>query len=147
MNMRKRAGFLSLNRISELIWDIESRSSGLERQPLWGRGRVWTRARGVTPATGPTNIQRSHARPVVRFLQLLLMKRIFFRVGQVNRSKHHPLRRGHGPQALKEVSYTPLGGPQRAKRQRSATYKVMAPVRLALSCCILRNYHTAGDGD
>jgi hypothetical protein len=38
-------------------------------------------------------------------------------------------------------------GPRGAKEQWSATYKITAPVRLACFCCILRNYHTAGDGD
>jgi hypothetical protein len=38
--------------------------------------------------------------PTVHFLQMPLMKRKFFRVG---RSKHHPIRRGHGPLFLIEV--------------------------------------------
>jgi hypothetical protein len=54
MHVPKTAEFLSQNRISELIWDSESRNIDPERQQLWGRGRVWRRARGVTPATRPT---------------------------------------------------------------------------------------------
>jgi len=46
------------------------------------------------------------------------MKRKFFRVGQVNRSKHHPLCSGHGPLAF-SVVHTFTGGP-REKRDSEA---------------------------
>jgi hypothetical protein len=42
-------------------------------------------------------------RPAVQSRQVPLMNRKFFRVDQVSRSKHHPLRSGHGPLALREV--------------------------------------------
>jgi len=49
-----------------------------------------------------------------------------------------------GPQ--RNVVHAFRRGPRVAKRQRSATYKITAPVHLAFSCCIFLNYHTAGDG-
>ena len=45
----------------------------------------------------------SQIRDLSNFLQKPVMKRKFFRVGQVNRSQHYPLRSGHNLLALKEV--------------------------------------------
>jgi hypothetical protein len=45
-----------------------------------------------------------------------LKKRNIFRVGQVNRSKRHPLRSGNGPLALTEVWHIPLDGAPGGKK-------------------------------
>ena len=63
-------------------------------------------------------------RPVVRFLQVPLMKRKFFRVGQVNRSKLHPLPSGHGPLAYLPIenSSTCLYRGSRQKKDNEAPH-------------------------
>ena len=115
MSVRKTAGFLSLNRLSEMVWDSKIRSRGPERQQLWGRGRFWRGDRGVTPATGPTNIQRSLVQQFVS-VKCLWWRENFFRVSQVNRSKHQPRHSGLGPLALTEVSIRLYRGPKKAKK-------------------------------
>ena len=64
-------------------------------------------------------------------LQMLLMKRKFFIVDQVERSRHQPLRSTRSL-TLTEVKYTPLeGAPMGHESKRSATCKMAAAVKLA----------------
>ena len=80
MSVRMRVGLLSLNQISEMIWDSESYKAG-----------------APSDTCNQTDQQPEVMHPAVRFLQMPLMKRKFFRVGHVNRSKHHQLHSGHDP--------------------------------------------------
>ena len=140
MSVCKRAGFLSLNRICGSGQRVTKQ--GPRSQQLWRRGRFWRRVMGVTPATGPTNIQRSRAQ------QFVFLSCFWWRVGQVNRPKHHPLRSGHGSLALTEMSYTPLeGAPGGKKATKGHIYNDGSSVPNIFLLFFCGYHHTAGDGD
>jgi hypothetical protein len=77
MNVRNRAGFLSLNRISELVWDSESYEArapsdnssedkgGFEDEPRVSH--LQPESPTSTPATEKTNFQKSRVQLFVFF--------------------------------------------------------------------------------
>jgi hypothetical protein len=109
-SVRKTAGFLSLNRISELIWDNESYKTRAPRD-------ISSDDEGsFEDKSGMSHLQPDRLTTRVLFLQIPLIKRKIFRVC---RSKHHPLRSGHGSLSLTEVQYTNLvGAPERKKAMK-----------------------------
>jgi hypothetical protein len=136
MSVRKTAGFLSLNRLFEMVWDSEIWSRDPERQQLWGRGRFWRGNRDVTPATGPTNIQRSRVQQFVSF------KCFWWRenFSEWDKSTGPNINRVTVDSALwpsQRLVHAFIGGPKRQRKQWSATYKMKNPVHLAFTCCIL----------
>jgi len=98
----KRAGILSLNRISELVWDSQSYDAGALRDNNSEDKGGFEDEPGVShlQPDQPTSTGNSSSSS---FSQMPLIKGKYFRVSQVNRSKHHPLRSGHGSLALREV--------------------------------------------
>jgi len=70
-----------------------------------------------------------------------------FRVGHVNRSKHHPIRSEHGPLALTEVLCTPLEVTHIAKDNEEPHIKRRFQPTLRFPVVFCGNYHTAGNGE
>jgi hypothetical protein len=102
MSVRKRAGFLPLKQISELVWDRESYEAGVPATPTLRTTRV------LKASEGFHTCYRTDQHPEVRrrafsFPPMILMKRKIFTVGQINWSTRHPLRSGHDPLILTEV--------------------------------------------
>jgi len=93
-----RPRFLSQNRLPELVWDSERYEAGATAAM---RTREVLRTSQGCHICNQTDQHPEVTHPM-RFIPVPLMKRKFFRGGQVNRSKHHPLRSGHGPLALTE---------------------------------------------
>jgi hypothetical protein len=85
LTARMRPRFLSLNRLSELVWDSQSYEAGATAAM---RRREVLRTSQGCHFCNQTDQHPEVTNPGVRFLPLRLMKRKFFRVGQVNRSKH-----------------------------------------------------------
>jgi len=54
-SVNKRAGFLSLNQIFEVVWDSKSYEAGAPSNNTSENEGGFERVKGVTPATGPTN--------------------------------------------------------------------------------------------
>jgi len=92
LSARMRPGFLSLNRLPDLVWDSQRYEAG-------ATAAMRTREISRTSQTD----RRPEVTHPVRFIPMPMMKRKFFRGGQSNRSKHHPLRSGHGPLVLREA--------------------------------------------
>ena len=95
-----RPRFLSLNLLSELVWDSQNNEAGATASV---RTREVFRASRGCHICNQTDQHPEVAHAGVRFLPLPLMKSKFFRVGQVYTSKHHPLCSGRGPLALRDV--------------------------------------------
>jgi len=100
LSARMRPRFLSLNRLSELVWDSQSYEAGATAATST---REVLRTSQGCHIYNQTDQNPEVTHPGIRFLPVPLKKRKFFRVGQVNRSKRHPLRSGHGPLALREA--------------------------------------------
>jgi len=82
MSASKRAGFLSLNRTSELVWGSGSYEAEAPCDTDVRMRKVLKTSQGCHTC----NLTDEHpevTRPAVRFLQMPLMKRNFFRVSQV----------------------------------------------------------------
>jgi len=83
-----RSRFLSLNLLPELVWDSQSYEAGTTAAV---RTREVLRTSQECHICNQIDQHPEVTHPGVRFIPMPLMKRDFFRVGQVNRSKHHPL--------------------------------------------------------
>jgi hypothetical protein len=101
MSVRESASFLSLNRISELVCDSESYEASLRVTAALRTREVLKTSHGFHTCN-QTDQHSDVTRPAA-FLQMPLIKMKLFRVGQVDRSRHHPLRSGHGLLTLSEV--------------------------------------------
>jgi len=98
MSVHKRTGFLSQNWISELVWDIESHEAGA---PSYNNSE--------DEGGCEDEPQVSHLRsdqPTTRghmssssFSSNASDEKEVFRMGHVNRPKHHPLHSEHDPLA------------------------------------------------
>ena len=99
MRVCKRTGFLSLNRISELVWDSVSYEAGVPSYNSSEDEGGFEDKSGVSHLQPDQPTTRGHAVQQFIFFKCLLIKRKFFRVGHVNMSKQHPLHSGHGPLA------------------------------------------------
>jgi hypothetical protein len=100
LSARMRPRFLYLHQLSELVWDSQNYEAGATAAM---RTREVSRTRQGCHICNQADQHPEVTHPGVHFLPLPLMNRNFFRVCQVSRSKHHPLRSGCGPLALREV--------------------------------------------
>jgi len=136
MSVRKRTRFLSLNLYIWTVWgQWELWSRGPKLQQLWGWGRFWRRARGVTPATRLTNNQRSRVQQFI-FFKCLWWRGNFSEWATSTGPNTIHFTVDMAPWPHSSVVHALEGAPG-AKRQWTATFKMMAAVHLVVSCCIL----------
>jgi hypothetical protein len=134
MSVHKTAGFLSLNRISELVWDCQSYEAGA------ASGKSSEDEGGFEDESGVSNLQPN--RPTERVKQFVFFKCLWWR------GNFSEWARSTGPNTVhfavdmvfwpsKKCNTHISSGPKGAKRQWSATYKMTVPVHLTISCWML----------
>ena len=87
-----------------MVWDTVSCEAGAPSDNKSEDEGGFEDKPGASHLQSDRSTTREVTRTAVRFLQMPLKK--FFIMGHVNRSKHHPLRSGHGPFGLTEVQDT-----------------------------------------
>ena len=117
--LRTKARFLSVNRISELVWDSKREEAGTPSNSFSEDKEGFQDKPGVSHLQPdcPTSSEQASS----SLLSSASDEEEVFRVDQANRSKHHPLHSGHSPLALISVAHTFTWGP-REKRDSEAPH-------------------------
>ena len=131
----KRARFLSLNRIPELVWDSKGYEAGApsDRSSEDKGGFRYEPGLSNLQLDWPTHRGQASSNS---FSSDASDEEDIFQSWPGQQVQHHPLCRGHSPLALTEEEYTPLEGAPGRQKGNEVPYIMMAHIHLVLSCSI-----------